>query len=262
MNTVLPSVWLISRPTLEIGNSDVLRDNQQWWGLPEHPVSQHVLSEDNTDGGSMLAEIAGRIDYLSFSRERRRPGGARNYFHHILEYGHENIIEIPHYVFVVRCSQGIAREVLRYRTMERSQTSTRYVDYSAMPLVWYPGAPEPDPDWDALWRQQYVSCYEDKYGYAMINLKLSPRDARKYARSVAQMYLPFSVVTWLVLAMNVRSYRNMLLQRMTPEAHPEFYYLASYWWEIAKEEFPLLIQDIEECVAVNGMVYLSKKKGS
>lgn len=70
-----PSVYLVGRQ--DIDEAELNRF------LADHDVSWETDSEI---GGETLAEVAGRICYMSFSRPR--PGGNAGYLSHILEVGH------------------------------------------------------------------------------------------------------------------------------------------------------------------------------
>jgi hypothetical protein len=111
--------------------------------LPKSVVGEDprsAWSDDNHLPGEQLDELAGRVDYFSFSDERRRPGGVAAYFDRIVGERHLNVVEIGHWNFTVQCSIGVAAEVLRYRTMERSQASSQVHPYDEVPEVrvpWY-----------------------------------------------------------------------------------------------------------------------------
>src|SRR6266542_6226651 len=155
MNTVTPKVYLIGRPIVW-DDSDVaaLRDFMRDHGLES-------MHSDDAAPAEIVPEIGGRIDYWSFDPARRRPGGARAYFARLLAEGHTNVIELAHWNFIIRCSQGVAREILRYRTAERSQASTRYIDYARVPMVAaeHSDARDLDADvarrFDDAWRRAY-----------------------------------------------------------------------------------------------------------
>src|SRR5262245_42648902 len=75
-----PSVYLVGRQ--QVDPDEVNRC------LADHGVSWQT---DTEVGGEELAEIAGRVCYMSFARPR--PGGNRTYLAHLKEVGHGSVLE-------------------------------------------------------------------------------------------------------------------------------------------------------------------------
>jgi flavin-dependent thymidylate synthase len=251
MNTVEPKVYLIGRPSVvwEDGDVPALRDF-----MADHDLTS-VHSEDAMPG-EIIPEIGGRIDYWSFDPEKRRPGGAHAYFARLLAEGHTNVIELAHWNFIIRCSQGVAREILRYRTAERSQASTRYIDYADVPLVSVPCDAgdqrlEADARFDISWRQAYREAYRH-YTELGAGRGLAGTALRKWARSHAARFVPFSAATWLMLALNAQTARHLILQRANQNAHPEFRDIAVQLFQIVGREAPNVFQDMEAFSDVDG----------
>jgi thymidylate synthase ThyX len=262
---VEPRVWLVGRPQVNQQGIDSFLQNVHDH-LPKSVAGddpRSAWSDDCTTPGEQLDELAGRVDYFSFSDERRRPGGVAAYFDRIVSERHLNVVEIGHWNFVVQCSIGVAAEVLRYRMMERSGASSRFIPYDEVPEVsvpWYQYPPI-DPSIGPTWRHLYVRDYKhweqqgrDVYGY-------KGTDLRKFARSMAGGHVPRSAATWLVLAANAASMRNMLEQgRATRHAHPEFRYLAVQWYGLMIVEAPHLFADFRLGVdPVDGLPYVTKR---
>jgi thymidylate synthase ThyX len=261
---VEPRVWLVGRPQVNQRGIDSflqnIRDHLPKSVVGEDPRS--AWSDDNHLPGEQLNELAGRDDYFSFSDERRRPGGVAAYFDRIISERHLNIVEIGHWNFTVQCSIGVAAEVLRYRTMERSQASTRYVPYDEVPEVrvpWY-NYPTNFAESRGTWRKMYGI----DYGYWFERgreLGYKGTDLRKFARSMAGGNIPRSAATWLVLAANAASVRNMFEQgRATRHAHPEFRCLAVQWYGLMLVEAPHLLADFEaRADPVDGLPCVTKR---
>jgi thymidylate synthase ThyX len=243
---VEPRVWLVGRPQVNQQGIDSflqsIRDHLPKSVAGEDPRS--AWSDDNHLPGEQLDELAGRDDYFSFSDERRRPGGVAAYFDRIISERHLNVVEIGHWNFIVQCSIGVAAEVLRYRTMERSQASSRYIPYDEVPEVRVPWYNYPPADGGySQWRRNYARDLEhwERQGR---ELGYKGTDLRKFARSMAGGHIPRSAATWLVLAANAASMRNMFEQgRATRHAHPEFRCLAVQWYGLMLVEAPHLLAD-------------------
>jgi thymidylate synthase ThyX len=241
-----PRVWLVGRS--EVDHAGIEAFLKEIKGtLPKSVAGEDpssAWSDDNYLPGERLDELAGRVDYFSFSDERRRPGGVAAYFDRIVGERHLNVVEIGHWNFTVQCSIGVAAEVLRYRTMERSQASSRYIDYSEVPEVRVPWYHYPASDGGySQWRRNYARDYGHWVGQGQ-ELGYRGTDLRKFARSMAGGHIPRSAATWLVLAANAASMRNMLEQgRATRHAHPEFRCLAVQWYGLMLVEAPHLLAD-------------------
>jgi thymidylate synthase ThyX len=245
---VEPRVWLVGRPQVDAtGINSFLKEIRG--ALPKSVVGvdpRSAWSDDNHWPGEQLDELAGRVDYFSFSDERRRPGGIAAYFDRIVGERHLNVVEIGHWNFTVQCSIGVAAEVLRYRTMERSQTSSRYIPYDEVPEVRVPWYHYPLTDGGySQWRRNYTRDYDHWFAQGQ-KLGYKGTDLRKFARSMAGGHVPRSAATWLVLAANAASMRNMFEQgRATRHAHPEFRCLAVQWYGLMLVEAPHLLADFD-----------------
>src|SRR5262245_34991719 len=88
-----PTVYLVGRQVVDEGAVDRF--------LADHGVSWET---DTEVAGEHLAEVAGRLCYMSFARPR--PGGNRAYLGHIREVGHGSVLEhaVWNFIFV-----GISR---------------------------------------------------------------------------------------------------------------------------------------------------------
>src|SRR5262245_15567409 len=82
-----PTVYLLGRQTVD----DTVLDRF----LTDHGVSWQT---DTEVAGEHLAEVAGRLCYLSFARPR--PGGNQAYLNHILEVGHGSVLEHAAWNFI------------------------------------------------------------------------------------------------------------------------------------------------------------------
>jgi thymidylate synthase ThyX len=263
-NYVEPKVWLVGKPQVDHAGIDSFFKEIRGT-LPKSVVGEDprsAWSDDNHWPGEQLNELAGRDDYFSFSDERRRPGGVAAYFDHIVSERHLNVVELGHWNFIIQCSIGVAAEILRYRTMERSQASSRYIPYDEVPEVRVPGYHYPTHFVESrnTWRKMYGIDYSywfergRELGYKGTNL-------RKFARSMAGGHIPRSAATWLVLAANAASMLNMFEQgRATRHAHPEFRCLAVQWYGLMLVEAPHLLADFEaRADPVDGLPCVTKR---
>src|SRR5215470_10824120 len=75
-----PTVYLLGRQVTDAAQIDRF--------LADHGVSWQT---DTEVAGEYLAEVAGRVCYMSFAKPR--PGGNRTYLDHIMEVGHGSVLE-------------------------------------------------------------------------------------------------------------------------------------------------------------------------
>lgn len=120
-----PTVYLVGRQ--EVVGHELLRF------LEDHDADH--WESDSSVGAEVLAEVGGRLCYLSFAKPR--PGGNAAYLGHIKEVGHGSVLE--HAVFsllVTGVSRSLTHELVRHRAgVSPSQLSQRYVDESVAEYV-------------------------------------------------------------------------------------------------------------------------------
>ena len=85
---------------------------------------------DSSVAGEVLAEVAGRVCYMSYAKPR--PGGNAEYIRHIKEVGHGSVLEHAVYTLIITgVSRSFSHELVRHRAgFAYSQLSQRYVDAS------------------------------------------------------------------------------------------------------------------------------------
>src|SRR5215831_9423533 len=125
-------IRVLREPTVYLVGRQVVDDAELDRFLAAHGVS--TWETDTEVAGERLAEIAGRVCYLSFARPR--PGGNKAYLGHILEVGHGSVLEHAVWDFIFAgVSRSLTHELVRHRHMGYSQLSQRYVDESVAEYV-------------------------------------------------------------------------------------------------------------------------------
>jgi thymidylate synthase (FAD) len=76
-----PSIYLLAKQEVDF--------NQLQQFLDDHEVS--TWETDTSVAGEILAEVAGRVCYMSFAKPR--PGGNEAYLEHIKQVGHGSVLE-------------------------------------------------------------------------------------------------------------------------------------------------------------------------
>src|SRR5678809_42615 len=102
------------------------------------PQSAQYMVEPPSDGET-LAEIGGRLCYMSFGKGRK---GNAEYLCNIIEQQHFSVLEHANYSFIFTgVSRSLTHELVRHRHFSFSQLSQRYVDHCAAPSVRPEGLP-------------------------------------------------------------------------------------------------------------------------
>ena len=116
---------IVFEPTVYlIGKQIVVRHELQKF-LDKHKVSGWTTNAPSA--GEELAEIGGRVCYMSFPKPR--PGGNLAYLEHIKEVGHGSVVEHATYTLLIEgISRSLTHEFVRHRHISPSQLSQRYVD--------------------------------------------------------------------------------------------------------------------------------------
>jgi thymidylate synthase (FAD) len=233
-----PAVYLVGRQIVSSAEVDRF--------LSDHGVSWQT---DTEVAGEHLAEIAGRLCYLSFARPR--PGGNKTYLDHILEVGHGSVLEHAVWNFVFTgVSRSLTHELVRHRAgMGYSQLSQRYVDESVAEYV-EPDVIAADPEMHALWLEAVGHAHAS---YVRLVEKLTERFAdepdrtmrRKLARQAARSVLPNATETKIFVTANARALRHFIEMRASRHAEVEIRKLAVKVLEVMKTEAPHLFSDYQ-----------------
>lgn len=119
-----PSVYLVGRQELDSSGMKGFLD--------AHGID---WQSDAPSDGEYLAETAGRVCYMSYSKPR--PGGNKAYLDNILDVGHGSVIEHVVFNFIITgISRSLSHELVRHRIGTGfSQLSQRYVDESVAEYV-------------------------------------------------------------------------------------------------------------------------------
>lgn len=99
-----PSVYVVGRQQVDSAAIDRF--------LGDHGVAS--WSTDTEVAGEMLAEVAGRVCYMSFAKPR--PGGNSKYLSHIREVGHGSVLEHAVWnLLITGVSRSFTHELVRHR---------------------------------------------------------------------------------------------------------------------------------------------------
>jgi len=197
-------------------------------GWVDHPIldDEATWVEGREIDADQLAEFAGRMCYQSWERPNPQTATNHGYLKHILEVGHESILEHSSATFyVAEVSRALSHELVRHRHLSFSQLSQRFVDEADVIAI-IPPAIE-DADASALNGLKLSSAVgasmrhaQRFYGELVVNL-IAQGFSRKQAREAARCVLPNSTETRFVVSGNLRAWREVILKRASAAADAE-----------------------------------------
>jgi thymidylate synthase (FAD) len=214
--------------------------------LADHGVAWQT---DTEVAAEYLAEMAGRVCYMSFAKPR--PGGNQTYLGHILEVGHGSVLEHAIWNFIVTgVSRSLTHELIRHRAgFGYSQLSQRYVDESVAEYV-EPDCIADNPELHRLWLDAVVHSHQ-AYMRLVEGLQETYKDEpdktlrRKLARQAARSVLPNATETKIFVTANARALRHFIELRGSRHAEVEIRKLAVKVLHIMQNEAPHLFGDYQ-----------------
>ena len=234
-----PTVYLVGRQSVD--DAEIQRF------LADHDVAQWTT--DTSVAGEQLAEMAGRVCYMSFAKPR--PGGNRTYLEHIKEVAHGSVLEHATFCFViVGVSRSFTHELVRHRAgFGYSQLSQRYVDESVARFV-EPACIAEDP---ALHESWLLAVHAAQEAYVTLVRRLEEKFAdvadstlrRKLARQAARSVLPNATETKIFVSANARALRHFIELRCNEHAEVEIRAVATQMLKLLQAEAPNIFGDYE-----------------
>ncbi|SDR94384.1 FAD-dependent thymidylate synthase [Corynebacterium timonense] len=195
-----------------------------------------------------VVEFAGRACYETFDRPNPHTAANDAYVHHIIEVGHDALLEHATATLYIRgLSRAAGNELLRHRHLSFSQLSQRYVPAAESEVV-VPAAIEADPQL----RDLFVRAVDEtRFVYDELLNALEEDSAaepnallrRKKARQAARAILPNATETRFVVTGNYRAWREFIAARASEHADAEIRRLAVACLEILRETAPSLFDD-------------------
>jgi thymidylate synthase (FAD) len=237
-----PEVYLVGRQVVDQDAVDrFLQDNEVTWDT------------ETEMGAERLAELAGRVCYMSFGAKQGRKSNVE-YMDNIIGSGHGSVLEHGVWNFIISgVSRSFTHELIRHRAgWGYSQLSQRYVDESTADFV-EPDLIAGDPEAHELWRRSIVASHEaykqlvDRLGEVVEDSypDLSRTAKRKMARQAARSVLPNATETKIFVTANARALRHFIELRGGPAAEPEIRKVAVKLLEIMRAEAPNVFRDFE-----------------
>jgi thymidylate synthase (FAD) len=229
-----PRIYLVGRQVVDTAAIDRF--------LTDHEVSWQT---DTEVGAEALAEMAGRVCYMSYGKGRKTN---REFLEHLVQVGHGSVLEHAVWSFLITgVSRSFTHELIRHRHFSYSQLSQRYVDESDSEFV-EPDAIAGDPELHQAWCDS-VNAARAAYDRLVAGLErhyASEPDRtlrRKLARQAARSVLPNATETRIFVTGNARALRHFIEMRGSEHADVEIRKVAVAMLQILQAESPSLFGD-------------------
>jgi len=213
----------------------------------ERFLLDHGLSwqTDTEVGAEALAEMAGRVCYMSYGKGRKTN---REFLEHLVQVGHGSVLEHAVWsLLLTGVSRSFTHELIRHRHFSYSQLSQRYVDESDSEFV-EPEVIADDPEMHRAWCEA-VNAARAAYDRLVAGLEhhyASEPDRtlrRKLARQAARSVLPNATETRIFVTGNARALRHFIEMRGSEHADVEMRRVALAMLKILQAESPTLFGD-------------------
>ncbi len=229
-----PSVYIVGRQTIDTSGIQAFLD--------DHEVS---WSTDTEVGGEQLAEMAGRVCYMSYGKGRRTN---KEFLGHIVDVGHGSVLEHAVWSFLITgVSRSFTHELIRHRHFSYSQLSQRYVDESDSEYI-EPDCIAANPELHAVWVES-VNAARSAYDRLVNGLQETFANEpdktlrRKLARQAARSVLPNATETKIFFTGNARALRHFIELRGSEHADTEIRKVAVEVLRLMQAEAPSIFSD-------------------
>ncbi|ASZ75214.1 ThyX-like thymidylate synthase [Mycobacterium phage MissWhite] len=196
------------------------------------------------DDADELAEFAGRNCYRSFHRPNPKTRTNEDYLAHILEVGHESVLEHASATFYIEASRSVLTELERHRHLSFSVVSQRYVDPTELGVHVPPAIQECMGEIPGEILRDAVEYAVGSYEAIVRYLSGVRGLPRKQAREAARAVLPNMTNSPMVVTGNHRAWRYVIKARWHEAADAEIRDLAGELLRQLREVAPNTYQDI------------------
>ncbi len=209
------------------------------------PDGRAELIETSADE---LAEAAGRNCYMSWNRPNPNTAMNSDYLAHIIEVGHESVLEHASATFYINASRSVLAELERHRHLSFSVVSQRYVDVSKLDHHVPPAVEDlPDDAFDKAMAilERSTNRALDDYD-ELVDLFVESGKPRKQAREAARAVIPNMTDSPMVVTGNHRAWRYVIKARWHEAADAEIRELAGLLLTELRKIAPNTYRDIPD----------------
>lgn len=226
----------------------------------ELSVLGELLNKNSEAKVGQFLESCGRVCYKS--EDKSTEDSYKTFLSKIIKSGHVSVIEHATVTAKIVTNRGVSLELVRHRLNNFSQESTRYCNYSSgrfkRELTFI------IPSWIS---DEEIKTIDDNYGkynirdygpagtwyvalreisnhyFSLLQLGWTPEKAREI--------LPNSLSTTIMMTANLRQWRHILEQRLSPKCHPQMRLLMLKLAKKFNEYLPLFFSDVLSNVALS-----------
>jgi thymidylate synthase (FAD) len=236
------AAYLVCRPTFDVTAflRFLARDTLTWHRSPQARPGEEIV------------EAAGRVCYLSFG-EAQSPRTNAEYIAHLLEMGHESVLEHVTWSFVLAgVSRAFTHQLVRHRVgFAFSQLSQQYHDERDAKFV-EPLGLDAFPQARAAWERATEAArraYRDILDSLHVLETGTPpelrKETRRKIRSMARGVLPNAIETKIFVTANARALRYFFRVRGGILGDLEMRQVSAALLAPLKAEAPALFSDYE-----------------
>lgn len=213
--------------------------------------------DEGASESEALVEFAGRACYESFDKPNPRTASNQAYLHHILEVGHDALLEHATATLYIRgLSRSATHELVRHRHFSFSQLSQRFVHPEETEVV----LPKLIAEDEQLTRLTLQAADDARFVYEELldalesKLDQEPNALlrKKQARQAARAVLPNLTESRIVVTGNYRAWRHFIGARATEQADTELRQLAVTCLKLLREQSPVLFDDFTITTLADG----------
>lgn len=213
--------------------------------------------DEGASESEALVEFAGRACYESFDKPNPRTASNQAYLHHILEVGHDALLEHATATLYIRgLSRSATHELVRHRHFSFSQLSQRFVHPEETEVV----LPKLIAEDEQLTRLTLQAADDARFVYEELldalesKLDQEPNALlrKKQARQAARAVLPNLTESRIVVTGNYRAWRHFIGARATEQADTEMRQLAVTCLKLLREQSPVLFDDFTITTLADG----------
>ncbi|WP_144790215.1 FAD-dependent thymidylate synthase [Corynebacterium singulare] len=213
--------------------------------------------DEGASDSEALVEFAGRACYESFDKPNPRTASNQAYLHHILEVGHDALLEHATATLYIRgLSRSATHELVRHRHFSFSQLSQRFVHPEETEVV----LPKLIAEDEQLTRLTLQAADDARFVYEELldalesKLDQEPNALlrKKQARQAARAVLPNLTESRIVVTGNYRAWRHFIGVRATEQADTEMRQLAVTCLKLLREQSPVLFDDFTITTLADG----------
>ena len=220
----------------------------QVWDGGDLAMAGLGFDRDSGSPADDLAEFAGRNCYRSFDRPNPATEKNSDYLKHILEIGHESVLEHASATFYIEASRSVLAELSRHRHLSFSVVSQRYVNPKPLGIHVHPVISKLSSagESDALEVISEASRDAGAYYERLLGIFTNAGLPRKQAREAARAVLPNMTNSPMVVTGNHRAWRYVIKARWHEAADAEIRELAGELLVHLRQIAPATYQDIPE----------------